>query len=494
MSRASKMLAIFNDVGSHGLNEQELFGIEERIAKILKESNESEGPKNKRYSRIMVNVTENGKGIIAEVKVRKNTDGFYVARYYTESSGQLVLELEEGEYTITASKGPEYSTDAKEIKIDSRCFEMDLCIHRICDMKSFGYFAGDIHHHSIYSSPVYGGDDDVIETPLMVAQSMVAAGLDFGALSDHHNVLCHDVWSKINESLPKGVNFCPIVSKEISTSNGHVISLNVDEDVIYKIPTKEERTDEYLRNEFIRVTKEIKEKCGMAQINHPMDRQRAISWNRNYDDIIGIFDTMEIWNGASPMMDKTTNGDAFSYWLYLIDNGVYLPATTGSDTHNIKADIYSTVIDCIKKDENLCKTFEKSLPIVEKWVERGQSSGCVRTYVDLYNKDVNANNIVEALKKGESFVTNGPLIIEERNDKGEHTGKINVVSRDEITKIVVFFSDKKSYDIDVKSSLENGAYNCILKVDDICKDNDYAVLCVESDEFTKAIKYIKKEK
>ena len=84
----------------------------------------------------------------------------------------------------------------------------------------------------------------MIETPVQIRDSMRAAGLDFGALSDHHNVLDHELWEKTRTS-----DFIPILSKEISTGRGHVISLNVKkhEDVIYRIGTVEERTDEYLR-------------------------------------------------------------------------------------------------------------------------------------------------------------------------------------------------------------------------------------------------------
>ena len=83
---------------------------------------------------------------------------------------------------------------------------------------------------------------------------MKSLGMQFGALSDHHNVLNHEEWQRQNN------NFTPIISKEISTSNGHVLQLGVDDDVIYEIPKGKERTTEKLRNEFIRICSEIRKK------------------------------------------------------------------------------------------------------------------------------------------------------------------------------------------------------------------------------------------
>ena len=65
---------------------------------------------------------------------------------------------------------------------------------------------------------------------------MRAMGLSYGALSDHHNTLNHDIWRAQEKE-----DFLPIVSKEISTTNGHVMALGVEKDVIYHAPGKSGR-------------------------------------------------------------------------------------------------------------------------------------------------------------------------------------------------------------------------------------------------------------
>lgn len=146
-----------------------------------------------------------------------------------------------------------------------------------------GWIAGDLHHHSVYSSRLYGGTDPVTESPQEVCNSMMASGLGYGALSDHHNTLNHKEWSSVQQ---------------------------------------------------------IKDLGGMPQLNHPTDRQTAISWNPEYMDIITIFETMEIWNGSKPMIQGTSSADAVKLWIELLEKGIYLPATTGSDTYNTRCDDY----------------------------------------------------------------------------------------------------------------------------------------------------------
>lgn len=158
----------------------------------------------------------------------------------------------------------------------------------------------------------------MVESPSEVCNSMMAMGLFFGALSDHHNVLNHEAWKK-----EKKENFLPVISKEISTSNGHVMALGVEEDVIYAIPDDKDRTDEKLRNEFQRIVQQIKDEKGLAQLNHPRDLSVSISWNPDFYDMINIFETVEIWNGSNPMLAGSTNDMAYRLWVELLRQGRY---------------------------------------------------------------------------------------------------------------------------------------------------------------------------
>ena len=382
---------------------------------------------------------QNGEPLLSEIKLFSvpedmTAESFSYAdgnpdflRTCTEADGVFARKVLVGTYLLEVSKGSEYSIDTRIVKIEKGAeTKVEITLHHFVDLEKEQWYVGDLHHHSVYSSPLFppSGTDYVFDTVEEVAMSMQAKGLTFGALSDHHNVLNHREWESM-----KNDHFLPLLSKEISTTNGHVLSLNVDEDVCYRIPAEEERTDEYLRNEFVRMTTEIRDKGGYPQINHPRDMQKAISFNPDFTDIIEIFDTIEIWNGSHPMQAGTTNDEAFRLWLSLLEEGRFLAATTGSDTHDIgltswmtsfayvlglyqavKAQ-YEEFSDEIKeKADYFLGMLEPQLNTLQVWLKTNLTSGCVRTYVHAPGERT-PENLLNNNKAGHSFVTNGPILI-----------------------------------------------------------------------------------
>lgn len=416
-------------------------------------------------------------------------------RIYSDENGAIKKEVPEGNYLLVVGKGSEYSIHRSLIEVNAgkEC-KVKVTLDRIIDLTADGWYVGDLHHHSVYSSPLYPpqGTDYVYDTPHIVAMSMQAMGLTFGALSDHHNVLNHREWEK-----EKNDHFLPIISKEISTTNGHVLSLNVDDDVIYRIPEEKDRTDEYLRNEFIRTTDEIKKKGGHPQINHPRDMQKAISFNPDFTDIIDIFDTMEIWNGSHPLMDGTTNYEAFMYWVSLLEEGKFIAATTGSDTHEVGLHFWqdsfgyieglrqaiekkkdSLNVELKKKAEYVLSLLESQWPMVMKWEKENLTSGCVRTYVYAPGKNGDhfasrtPENLLEQLHLGHSFVTNGPILIARINGKlmGETAGfevdaenitaKLTIVSNKPLKTLEIWQNGGRKEILPLPEvSIENGCYD-----------------------------------
>ena len=97
--------------------------------------------------------------------------------------------------------GPEYGTVLVPFEITKdKVTTIKARLARIAHLTDKGWAAGDLHHHSVYSSPAYGGTDPVIETPDQVCRSMKSLGMQFGALSDHHNVLNHEEWQRQNNN------------------------------------------------------------------------------------------------------------------------------------------------------------------------------------------------------------------------------------------------------------------------------------------------------
>ncbi len=376
-------------------------------------------------------------GTKAEINEAYTTGKLDFIRTVTDETGYAVLFLEPGWYQIEASKGSAYSVEAKRFQLKESQTILSYRLKPLPEEAKSGWYAGDIHHHSVFSSRLYDGTDPVVETPVQIRDSMRAVGLDFGALSDHHNVLDHELWAAT-----KTEDFMPVLSKEISTGNGHVISLDVKKhaDVVYRVGTQEERTEEYRRNEFIRITDEIRSLGGLAQLNHPRDPQTAISWPQEFMDLVTIFDTMEIWNGSKPMVPGSSSANAVAMWIDLLEDGIFLPATTGSDTHNIRCDDYKEFYkDTLRLTESLkalsadsplrkaegtaqyLQVCDRLLPMFEKWAKRNLSSGGVRTFVHMDTFQT-GKDLTAQMKLGHMTLSDGPLlfpeiIIEEEPEK-----------------------------------------------------------------------------
>ncbi len=357
-------------------------------------------------------------------------------RRITQENGTFTENIPIGTYTLIVSRGSEWEIVKSEITVPG---DVDITLNRIIDLAAENRYAGDLHHHSVFSSPIYppDGTDYVYDTPEKIKNSMLARGLSYGALSDHHNTYNHRTWEKF-----KSNDFTPILSKEISTSNGHVLQLNTDPDIIYRIPPEEDRTPNVMRAEYIRITDLIKSYGGHPQINHPCDMQKSISYPPEFVDMIDIFYTMEIWNGSHPLFDRCTNGNAMEMWMNILKSGKFIAATTGSDTHEITCEFWFDAVNYVfgmyravkaalvntlyahnkngiilkGKDLEDAVYFDRlmtaTLPTVKRWALFNLSSGCVRTYVHCVQEKT-PKNILAALRQGDSFLTNGPILIAE---------------------------------------------------------------------------------
>lgn len=230
-----------------GCSGKQLWSMIRQARNLLEEqgiiySDEEPGQKTMGTLRVLV-LDENGNPTPAQVKLFPLKSGesaktFHrvngridMIREMTGEDGSLDKLLPTGAYMLEISKGSEYIILMEEVRVTETEVTKSFRLERFVHLGERGYYAGDLHHHSIYSSPVYGGDDDVCETPEEVSCSMRAMGLSYGALSDHHNTLNHDIWRAQEKE-----DFLPIVSKEISTTNGHVMALGVEKDVIYHAP------------------------------------------------------------------------------------------------------------------------------------------------------------------------------------------------------------------------------------------------------------------
>lgn len=433
-------------------------------------------------------------------------------RRVTDENGVFTGVLPCGKYEFYCDKGSEYEIVHGTLTVPG---EVNVTLRRIVDLTAEGWYAGDLHHHSIYSSPAYPpqGTDFVYDSALTVRDSMRAKGLTFGALSDHHNVFNHREW----ESLKTG-DFLPIISKEISTANGHVLQLNTDPDVIYNIPEEKDRTPERMRAEWHRVTDEIKSFGGHPQINHPRDMQKAISFPPEFTDIIDIFYTIEVWNGSHPLMPGCTNGKAYELYLSQLEAGKYIAATTGSDTHEVTCEfwqdslsyffgMYQAVLAAVKntreahnasgvtlspEDLEAAENYylplmDRYLPLIKKWGFKNISSGCVRTYAHVEEEKTPAN-ILAALRRGDSFLTNGPILIPSFGDDEEPEISLRIFSNQKLKKLEVRMDGGFCEIFDLAEPVEvNGGYDYSCHVELELRDHKWMIFKVCDDFTTQAV-------
>lgn len=250
------------------------------------------------------------------------------------------------------------------------------------------WHSGDLHRHSIYSSSVYGGDDDAPDSLVDIRRDMMERGYTYGALSDHHNILNHTPWLAL-----KADGFLPLISKEISTGRGHVMALNAPVDIVFEL---EGEDDDAVRAAFERIVARIRACGGIAQINHPADRKAALRLPAHMPELLDLFDMVEVWNGSESMKPGTKNGDAFELWLAQLRRGVFRPGTAGSDRHRID----------------------------ERKPERE-----IRTVVGVERFD--RPSVLHALKSGHSYMTSGPelAVLVDGVSFGEtarHRGEVDV--------------------------------------------------------------------
>ncbi len=116
-------------------------------------------------------IEENGEDVMASFVIRDNSgtvfpaqssrtppDFWFQPQVY-RTSGDYIL-LPNGEYTVFASRGPEYDTQIKKIEIKDGPEKVSFTMKRWIDPSLFGYWSGDHHIHAAgcahYTIPTEG--------------------------------------------------------------------------------------------------------------------------------------------------------------------------------------------------------------------------------------------------------------------------------------------------------------------------------------------------
>ncbi len=284
----------------------------------------------------------------------------------------LEIKLPLGTYLITASRGPEYSVDQKVVEILEGKVQ-DIVFHIDKVIETAGLLSLDPHLHTVLS-------DGTVSIPERI-KSVVAEGVDVAVASDHNTITDYQpdlerlgltsFLSVIegNEITTKGVihyNSFPLLRRKEKERYGAIWPLSDEVTPLFEASRKNDTQ-------------------ALLQVNHP--RAGDIGYFNNYRldmdsaSFVGpefsmSFDILEVMNGP---FFYSANQVAIEDWLHLLNRGYYYPIVGSSDSHSI--------------DKN----------------EPGYS----RTYVFYQGgkgDNLDRDSLLRAVKKGRSFVSNGPLV------------------------------------------------------------------------------------
>jgi len=283
--------------------------------------------------------------------------------------------LPAGKYRVSATKGMEYSVDAKEIEIDSgKTKSIELALRHV--VPTPGMVGCDLHVHArpSFDSPV---------TPEDRVLSLVTAGVDFAVPTEHN--LTGDYGPAV-ELLKVGKNFAHVNGVEVTTFNPRFGHFGV-------FPWNGTSVPPFRGTTAAAIIGAAKRAGGerIVQINHPRLPQ-AIGYFQvsGFDPKAGRvpgsmrtdFDTIEVYNGYD-IGNRQRIEQVMEDWFALLNLGKHMWATGSSDSHRIQY----------------------------------QWAGYPRTYALVDPKaagdtgaPIDTKEVVASLKRGRSFVTSGPII------------------------------------------------------------------------------------
>ncbi len=286
--------------------------------------------------------------------------------------GGMDVRLPVGYYLVYASRGPEYTMETKIVEIfQDGSEELIFQIDKVVNTENL--ISVDPHMHTIYSD----GRMDIAER----IKSVVSEGVDVAVATDHNYV--NDYRPAL---LKLGLNkyLATIVGNEVTT--GGVIHYNTYP-LLYRGNEPNNGAIDPHRKTATPMFQDSRKSDPdtLLQVNHPrsgnigyfnnfaLDPESASFADKNLDL---NFDVLEALNG--PFL-YSNNEQSIKDWFNLMNRGYFFPIVASSDSHTI---------------------------------DRGQP-GYSRTYLYYNGKkgdDLDVAALIQAMKKGHSFATNGPLV------------------------------------------------------------------------------------
>ncbi|WP_163580907.1 CehA/McbA family metallohydrolase [Gracilibacillus saliphilus] len=278
----------------------------------------------------------------------------------------LQVEVELGQHVVHSEHKQGW---VKAINQKDSFFRLNNYHYQKVVNKEAGWYKGDFHTHTTIS--------DGKLTPLQGMNQAKLQNLDFFVATDHNVVPTN--WIEDDILVIPGV--------EITATKGHYNALGINRWLDWR-PTC---SDGGMESEegMNRLLRETKEAQGIRSINHPM--LKPWDWQFQKTALTEI-DVVEIWNDPTYQDNAQATEDALTLWDELLLDGYHIYGIGGSDSHMLPTESYQ---------------------------EGGAPSliGDPATYV--FAEQLTAQSVLEALGRGEIYVSRGPeLEIEMEDENG----------------------------------------------------------------------------
>lgn len=320
-------------------------------------------------------------------------------RVITNILSGYTLYLETGEYQLTFTRGMNYSQKSIVIEVENykTYYIDDARLTKIYDSPSRGWYFGQLHQHSTFSDGKQGSQEVLI--------SNLSTGLHFAYLTDHNTAAGLAEWIQgsrfVAEYDENGnpINFLAMRGVEVTTDYGHYQSLGVG-NVLEQSDINPLKGDIPV-DEISEIAAEIVRSGAIATINHPF----AVGPNGFYFwEIADQFDAIEIWNGLY-QTNRNENLAAKEKWFELLEDHragkiKFIAATAGSDNHDTTG-YYNAAYADLSSEDGRYK---------DEYLRRGVYTDMpsLGVYID---GEFNRESIEDAIRNGNSYLSNGPRII-----------------------------------------------------------------------------------
>jgi hypothetical protein len=304
------------------------------------------------------------------VETGRGWEGFKNSCFPDEKG--LAVRLPVGTYLASASRGPEYSVDQRVIEVvrdENR--EIVFVIDRVVETP--GLIALDPHIHTTKSD----GSPSIPER----IKSVIGEGIEVLVATDHNTITDYSAALKklgLNGELAV-LPGCEVTTPDVIHYNTYPMEIRPDEPGNGAIDSTGDTAEPLFK------ASREKDPGAIIQVNHP--RAGSLGYFNNFSldqesaatalpELDTGFDILEVLNGP---YYYSSNQAAIEDWFHLLNRGYYFPIVGSSDSHGI---------------------------------DRGEP-GYSRTYVQYSGagaERLDQAALLQAIRKGRAFATNGPII------------------------------------------------------------------------------------